>query len=919
MSNPSNAAYAAASNFDSTYISNEESGVKQADNVYFPSMDAHDELEFAKVGSGRSASYNGVNNGLASSALLSQSFGNDTTDWESFLNDFTIDAIVEDPGSFNTSVLSTSPGLSASVHHTPDTQDSGGCATINIPGEGVNDTTAAPEASIETNSPIEGTQQPVASAVLGPDGDDSAQHIASPGPYLATAANQAAMMAAGANVYTAASLGIPPSEPVLAMTTSPRHRVFRMPTDIGPGGETRYLEPHEIAQYANLDAAKPNIILPPDLEKHMYYLPGQHPSQQRQQLQQHQQVAQQGPPQQMNQPMLLPQGQNVPVFRQAYNQRRPQQTQRVPQIQQPWQQVGVRPLPNQRVQGHNVPLMQHPQHPQRPQHPVHLIQSPHPQHSQHQQSMTSPQQLPQQHFFPQHQIFQSVNNFQTGMQVPRSTQVRQSMHPNAGQVNTKEYQGTQNQNLELWYTADGYQSSNRAERPPNMNSHEWARNKDYRSTWNVGDIYTDWLNPGSNIIEPHIKNVMKKDIKLGMSSQDAVKAAITDAFVRGAAWAAKTILTKMEKEIKEEGTMLGFRAHKKVKKFEMDQAMVEQIVKTSTPSIHGAQCANVLAWAYDEFYPGVFCQEGSNGKPRNPQEIFQAWNNLRGTVSKDQLNPVLFDTSTGVTVMTDIKPDRPPVAHVRSFAVPCGHQPAIKIAQFPGMNINNPQATPTGGQSFFTNPEVPATMAMQQMRRTDSTVPNPKPRSQGGRMPPKTAEEKKETRNRKADEKIGWTLLGQSRKIDVDGVQVTSYLCSDRESRILDGQRLEEAKERTANMQRKQRGAKAMADAAGLSVHITTTNEVPAVVQTGTEMKSASQIPTPTNHMPPLQTTSPITNMNAAQPTSNGELKKRRAPDEASMPSGRKRSRKGAQQGPAELDSSQDILFYPTPGPARND
>ncbi|KAJ3491078.1 hypothetical protein NLG97_g5665 [Lecanicillium saksenae] len=912
---PPNAAYATTSNFDSASIPSEDKTIMSTENIYFPCMNAQEESEFANICPAPSSNYDDVNDGLRSNDLLSQPFGNYDTDWDSFLNEFTTDTGIEAPSSFNTSLQSASPALSTSLHHTPtpDTQVSGGCTSINVPLEGFSNTGAAPEAVMETSTPGGDPQQQMGNA---PDttADDSQQRFASAEPYLATAVDQAALIAAGAKVYTAASLGLPPSEPVLAMNTSPRHRVFRMPVDIGPGGKTRYLEPHEIAQYANPDIVKPNIILPPELERYMYYPPGQGPSQQRQQPQQMPQRPQQfsqampeqlsqqmqeqiqGQNPQMNKPLLRQQTQNIASLQQPYTQRYLQQTQRVQQLQQPRYQVGAQSPTNQHLQGHNVPMLQSPQRPP---------------HFQSQQNTANSQQLAHQHFLPQDLPLQNVNSLQSGREVPRSVpqQVRQFRQPSGGQMNPQTYTAMQNKNLELCYTANGYQPpSNRAERPHDINSNEWIRNRDFRPMWNVGDIYTDWLDPGSKTIEPHMKTVMKKDIKLGLSSQDAAKAAITDGFVRGAAWAAKMFLTQMEREMKEQGTMMGFRPHKKVKKPEMERSMVDHIVKTTTPSIHGAQAANVIAWAYDEFYPGVFCQEGSNGKPRSPHEIFQAWKNIQTTVSREQLSPVLFDTSTGLTVMTDMKPTRPPVATVKSFVAPIGQQPAIRIAQFPVIGSKNVQALPTGGQSFFTSPEVPATMAMQQMKRVDSTATASKPKPQGTKTAPKTAEQKKETRNRKADEKIGWTLTGQARLIEVDGIKCTSYQCSDRECRILDGQRLEDAKERTLKLQRKQRGAKAMADAAGISVQTPVAKEVPCMAaQTGAEIQSSGQVSASIGHIPLLPAPSPTANISGVQGESNSETRKRRAPDEASLPGTRKRVPKVTQERSPGLYLNKDM------------
>lgn len=470
---------------------------------------------------------------------------------------------------------------------------------------------------------------------------------------------------------------------------------------------------------------------------------------------------------------------------------------------------------------------------------------------------------------------------------------------------------TQYQGPEPYYTADGYQSySARAEKPPNTNSHGWLRNRDFRSTWNLGDVYTNWLDTSPNTVEPHVKPFLKKDIKLGMSSQDATKAAITDGFVRGAGWAAKLFLMQIEKEMRESGTMLGYRPHKKVQKTELERSIIDHIVRTNPPSIHGAQCANVIAWAYDEFYPGVFRQENSNGKPRGPKEVFDAWQTLSETIATDQLKPVLFDTSTGLTVMTDLPPARPPVAQVRAFATQMGQEPVIRIAQFSVPDTRNEHIAVNSGESFFTNPEVPATMALQQMKRAESMASKSVTKSQGTRQPPKTAEEKKENRNRKADEKIRWTLTGQSRTIQHEQMTAVSYQCSDGEFRILEGQRLEEAKERTLKLRRKQHGAKAIADATGTQVPITTSDESPAAVSTGAESRSNGQTaPFPICEYQKTQAVAQRGSDNGNQPANKGEVKRKRVPDEESMPGRRKRARYEVQKGPRESITGKEMMF----------
>ncbi|KAJ4151287.1 hypothetical protein LMH87_011997 [Akanthomyces muscarius] len=885
------------------------------ENVYFPSMDMHDAPEPNNAGAAPQHSYNGADEQLPSGNYFANSFANESGEWDSILSEFSTDTCIQDPGSFDTSLLSTSPVTSASFRNTPDTVVSNACVSLNGPREGVDNKIVAVEPGIKDTAAEETSPQRTTTLPLDVAANGSHQPAIDSAPNFAAASGQATGMAAGTIVCSAATLGTCPTEPSLVMTTSPRHRVSRLPPDIGADGQIRYLEPHEIPQpsktlhHTTRTLAGDNVVLPPELEKHMYYPPGQGPSRQHQQIPQQMQMQQKQPQALQLQPL-----QHTTVPQQLQN---PQQFQHFPQLQN---RTAPRTIANQQLYSQSTHFTeQNAQHAQHPLHPLHPQLPQLPQHGDFpscRQNMTSPHHTQQQHHFQDFQQFPNSSTFQPEMYAPRSApqQQQQLMVPDRSQAHMQTPLVTQEPALELYYTTDESQSnSSRAEKPPRTNSHEWLKNRDFRSIWNLGDVYTNWLDTSPNTVEPHVKPFLKKDIKLGMSSQDATKAAITDGFVRGAGWAIKLFLMQIEKEMRESGTMLGYRPHKKVQKAELERSIIDHIVRTNPPSIHGAQCANVIAWAYDEFYPGVFRQEGSSGAPRYPKEIFDAWQTLREKTSPDQLRPVLFDTSTGLTVMTDIQPSRPPVAQVRAFATQTGQEPAIRIAQFSVPESKYEHIAVNSGESFFTHPEVPATMALQQMKRAESMASRSMNKPQGTRQPPKTAEEKKENRNRKADEKIRWTLTGQSRTIQHEQMTAVSYQCSDGEFRILEGQRLEEAQDRTLKLRRKQQGPRAIPEATGTKAPITATDESHAVVPAGAEDRSHEQAaPFSAYRIQKIQAVAQRGSINENHLANTGEVKRKRVPDDDSVPGGRKRARQEVKHGLRESKTGKEMLFTPS-------
>ncbi|ATY63152.1 hypothetical protein A9K55_008201 [Cordyceps militaris] len=875
------------------------------DNVYFPSMDIADVVESDYIGVVPQPGFHRTAEQLSSDNYFANSLDNSRGEWDSILSEFTIDACIQDPGTFNTSLLSTSPVTSSSVHNTPDTVVSNTWANPSGSGEGIDDRIRGPEPTFRGTATEKYLQNQTTTFDSDLPVNDIHQPRSDSAPHSTLAVSQGTGIAAGTIVCSAATLGTSQKESTLVMNASPRHRVSRLPPDIGPDGEIRYLEPHDIPQIRPetrhqtvQHAVEQNVILPQELERHMYYPSGQERSRQNEQI----------PPQvqmQQVQPQPQPVLQSRP-FQYVPGLQKLQTIQQFQALQQPQQGTGSQYFPNQQFYSQSSHYAHPPHYPQQSNAPL------------RQKNATDTQQTQQQQYLQHFQQASKVPHFQPGMHDvhPVAQQPRQSMPPVHSHTHMQAPPMAQDKCLELYYTADGYKpNSDRPEKPPNTNSHEWLRNRDFRSTWNTGDVYTNWLDTSPNTVEPHVKPFLKKDIKLGMSSQDATKAAITDGFVRGAGWAAKLFLMQIEKEMRESGTMLGYRPHKKVQKAELEQSVVDHIVRTNPPSIHGAQCANVIAWAYDEFYPGVFCQEGSNGRPRGPNEIFEAWKILSKRVTPDQLKPVVFDTSTGMIVMTDLplsRPPRPPVAEVRAFSAQNGHETAIRIAQFPVPNAKSGRVAVNCGENFFTNPEGPATMKLQQMKRAESMASRSIAKPQGTRQTPKTAEEKKENRNRKADEKIRWTLTGQSRTIQLEHMTgVVSYECSDGEFRILEGQRLEEAKERTFQRIIKQQEARTSADATGINASSTTANESLVVLLTGAEPDSNGQTPPlPVDGLQRIHMADTLDiSAKVNQPMNLGEIKRRRVPDDESMPGvRRKRVRQDVQPGFREARTGKEMI-----------
>lgn len=310
------------------------------------------------------------------------------------------------------------------------------------------------------------------------------------------------------------------------------------------------------------------------------------------------------------------------------------------------------------------------------------------------------------------------------------------------------------------------------------------------------DIHADYYDTGT-MVRPHLKPVPKSEIMLGMSSPDAVKAAMSGAFARGAGWALKMVTENMIKEIRESKTMLGFQPNKKVKAAELDKAIIEQIVSTNPPSIHAAACAEAIAWSYDEFYPGVFQLEGIDGKPRSEEEILKNWEQLRQHVVPNQLKPVIYETTTGLVVMTDKQPSRPPVANVKSttrMMQDKAQTSFIKMTQFP--NNGTAKGNHMGGtrEKVSTSLEGAQTVAKSQVKKDAASKAT---KGKATKKSEKSAEERKAIRNRESDARIGWILTGEERKWAYDGKSGTTYGCSDGEFRVLDPERLELANERT--------------------------------------------------------------------------------------------------------------------------
>lgn len=360
---------------------------------------------------------------------------------------------------------------------------------------------------------------------------------------------------------------------------------------------------------------------------------------------------------------------------------------------------------------------------------------------------------------------------------------------------------------QLFYTAEGYHSTRPAE-PVVQGRQPWLKRTNYiDSVWNMKDIHADYYDTGT-MVRPHLKPVPKSEIMLGMSSRDAVKAAMSGAFARGAGWALKMVTENMIKEIRESKTMLGFQPNKKVKAAELDKAMIEQIVSTNPPSIHAAACAEAIAWSYDEFYPGIFQLEGIDGKPRSEEEILKNWEQLRQDMVPNQLKPVIYETTTGLVVMTDKQPSRPPVANIKSNTRMMQGKVQtsfIKLTPFPNNGTAKGNHTVGTRENVGASLEGPQTVAKSQVNKD---VDSKATKAKVTKKSEKSAEERKAIRNRESDARIGWILTGEERNWAYDGKSGTTYGCSDGEFRVLDLERLELATERT-RMQTENIGKKA--------------------------------------------------------------------------------------------------------------
>ncbi|KGQ07591.1 hypothetical protein BBAD15_g7085 [Beauveria bassiana D1-5] len=221
------------------------------DNVFFPSMAISDVAPSDNAGTDPPLKYTGVDGQLPSDSLFSDPFASNTTDWDSYIRDFGGDDAFQDTGSFNTSLLSTSPVASASLRNTPDTVISNVCMNTTGAGEGFDERNMVAEPNINnTNMPEPSSHQQPTTFTTTTDlaANDYNQTTSNSASYPATTTGQATGMAAGTVVCSAATLGAPQTEPALVMNASPRRRVSRLPPDIGADGQIKYLEPHEIPQ-----------------------------------------------------------------------------------------------------------------------------------------------------------------------------------------------------------------------------------------------------------------------------------------------------------------------------------------------------------------------------------------------------------------------------------------------------------------------------------------------------------------------------------------------------------------------------------------------------------------------------------------------------------------------------------------------
>lgn len=590
-------------------------------------------------------------------------------------------------------------------------------------------------------------------------------------------------------------------------------------------------------------------------------------------------------------------------------------------------QMAPRSVPYQHYQQHQAPYGQHNQQ------PSHYPQYGQPVHQNVQQFQIQPQ--PNIEIHPEK--FQQLQSYYANMaqQQPHQAGIATATLGNSAPARTQDVPpAAQRRAPQVLYSAEGYQSTET--RTPNFESFETypqLPGTKYQHYWNPHDLNQskNWLDKG-NLTAPHLKDVPYNEIILGLSSQEAIRAAMNSVFVRGASWAVHALLESIHKELRESGTMLGFKSSPKPDSGTVKAKVIKRFLDSTPPSLHGAQSANRVAWSWDQFYPGVFFQEGSDGKARTAEEIYHAWNDLRIRVVADQQTPILYEASTGTFALTDKQPVQAPVADVKIVATqafaPLGQKPNFKMAQFPSASaqVNNNTAASRHGAA----PTPEATTA-QQCREVPIASVTPSA-SKKNQIKKKTEDLRKEEKTLIKDNGSGWTILA-SRDIPAidflpsDGSDNRSFTCSDGQPRVLTGSRLAAAEERTAReeelrkKQKKTNAEKPMnrTDASTVAIH-KAAMEVAAGIssqqQSGTTGLSVSDDNSALN----------MATQNSASPAilrqtllvEDKPRKKRRALDAESAPAG-KRTRQqkyhtrdsAVQSGLRQPDSGEQMLFIP--------
>lgn len=445
--------------------------------------------------------------------------------------------------------------------------------------------------------------------------------------------------------------------------------------------------------------------------------------------------------------------------------------------------------------------------------------------------------------------------------------------------------------IRVYSTAAGH-VSNRPKEPAGGEGKDWRGSPNHTDhIWNLENIYpTEWYTGhGTADPEPHLQPVKREDIVVGMSSQRAVREGSKTAFASGAAWTLRKMMQQLSRELRKNRTIFGIRLLKEDRDIQaIERAVIDQFIRTNPPGIAGAACAERISWAYDEYYPGVFCLEGEDGKRRSLAELDAAWKKVNSELGTEQ-KVSFYNAGNGQSVLMtkeDLEASHAAVAKAEAAAraaAPAatgaahnGTTATFRMTQFPGSGQAGTRAVQGSRESFFTTPEVPSSMGKAaqkqqsaqkqqaqtqghaQTKETGQTEGNGKAPAASEKKPAKktasmTAEEKQFGRALMFGRKTGYTLTGRTKQGSAQGQRYLTYGCSDGQFRLLEGQVLDEAMQRTqAAARARQNREAAMAAAAG------TSNDAAAVAAPAAAAAGPSAAP---------KTTSPMDNKAATATT----------------------------------------------------